>query len=130
MVIFGSIVGNAVKSKVSTTAGSQKDYNHVNTGDECYLYSGTGIVVLARTKEAMDEFIDVGRARDSVGLAEMVVAHKLFVVDANCRAKLLEKDTFIRRVRISPDQGNNSGEAGWVTMETVHPAPIGRTESR
>lgn len=97
----------------------------VSIGEDCTIgYAGDSSSVIAgTTRESFDEAIKLSRAKDTMGLVKMEMRRLIFTIPAGTRAKLIEKDTFVRRVRITQASSKNFGDDGWVTMESVQPAP-------
>ncbi len=72
---------------------------------------------MCTSKANYDEARKLLRAKDEAGLARMERAGKLFIAERGEEAKLIEKDFFSFRIRMT--SGTNSGSDGWLPYEFV-----------
>ena len=87
------------------------------TGENGYLSIGSGQIAVAVTEGAFDELLKVVRARDMMGLAQLLSSGDAFAVPNNTRVLVIEQGLFKTRVRIV--EGEAAGRSGWVPMEFV-----------
>jgi hypothetical protein len=74
-------------------------------------------VPLSSTKDGYEEMAKAGRAHDTVGLRQMVLAGKVFAVPVGTRARVIDMSFAMRRVRIL--DGKYKDAAGWLPFEYV-----------
>ena len=74
-------------------------------------------VPLSSTKDGYDEMAKAGRAHDTVGLRQMVLTGRAFVVPVGTQARVIDTSFAMRRVRIL--DGKQKDAAGWLPFEYV-----------
>jgi len=74
-------------------------------------------VPLSSTKDGHDEMAKAGRAHDTVGLRQMVLTGRAFVVPVGTQARVIDTSFAMRRVRIL--DGKHKDAAGWLPFEYV-----------
>ncbi|MFC1656081.1 hypothetical protein ACFL3C_04370 [Patescibacteria group bacterium] len=119
VIIVGYFVGQA-GNKTSTNSNSytSKSSTTVSIGDEAKLVSsGSGAILVAIDQEAFDDLLDISVANDEMGLAELMLADRVFSVPTGIKVKVIDTDWFSKEVRIL--EGAYVGESGWVPMEFV-----------
>lgn len=107
----------AKKAKVAASAPN------VGVADEGYLRlpDSDAEVVLAIDLKAYDEFVNVSVAKDMYGLADLVLARRIFKVASGTRGLVIETKWFKNRVRVL--EGPEAGRSGWVPFEWVRSEP-------
>jgi len=97
-----------------------------NVGDGSYLRlpDSDAEVVLAVDLDAFDEFVKASVATDKYGIAELMLAGRIFSVASGTRVLVIETKLFKNRVRIV--EGPETGQAGWVPFEWVCSEPGGK----
>jgi hypothetical protein len=75
------------------------------------------IVYVGTSKEALMEFVKTVQAKDEIGLRQLVLSRRLFAVEKNTRALILENDDPFLKVRIL--EGSHITEAGWIDLTWV-----------
>ncbi len=112
LVIFSSF-GESNTSNTSTNLS-----NIPSSGEEGYLrIENSEIVTLARTKEDYDELNKAMYAKDTYGIARMVMENKAFDVPVGTKVLVIDQKFGGRKVRIL--EGKYAMEDGWVVMEFV-----------
>jgi hypothetical protein len=87
-------------------------------GDIGTIDDGSGSPVpLSSTKDRYDEMAKAGRAHDTVGIRQMVLTGRVFVVPVGTQAKVIDTSFAMRRVRIL--DGKHKDAAGWLPFEYV-----------
>ena len=74
-------------------------------------------VPLSSTKDGYDEMAKAGRAHDTVGIRQMVIAGRVFAVPVGTQARVIDTSFTMRRVRIL--DGEHKDAAGWLPFEYV-----------
>ncbi|MGA9767854.1 MAG: zinc ribbon domain-containing protein [Blastocatellia bacterium] len=102
--------GGLYKSNVSesdTSVESPKPGTErlLNAREREFVYIGT-------SQEAIMDFVKAAQAKDEVGLRQLLFSRRLFTVQKNTRALILENDYPFLRVRIL--EGPHITEAGWI----------------
>jgi hypothetical protein len=80
---------------------------------------GGGSVVLAVDKKALDDFTKASVAKDTIGVAAMVLSGRLFEVPSGTKCLVIDRTFAARQVRIM--EGDQFGASGWVAYEWVKP---------
>jgi len=77
----------------------------------------SGDILLGRNKLTTDRLIQLSRAKDNIGVAEMVLKDQAFFVSGCTPATVIDVDysNAISEVRIMG--GENVGESGWIPYE-------------
>lgn len=121
MGVIGSMSGNHADTSTSTTASSSSAVGSggsVNQGDNGVLrISGTGDIVVLRTKAYMDEYVHDAVNKDTMGMAQMVYADEGFFVSNGTKVLVIDSAIGAREVRIL--EGKQIAQSGWVPMEFV-----------
>ena len=116
-VLIGSGCGT------STTQPSTPPTPSLRIGDECIINRFEDktrcelMTALSVNEDEYDEIFTSMEADDMIGLATMIIEGRAFLVDNCTKAKLVDTDVFMRRVRIL--EGEMAGEAGWLPMEWI-----------
>lgn len=109
-IVIYLATSNAPESSTSTRAEPSDIVN-------LHLDADSGVVYLARSEEAHRQLMDIVSARDTYGLAEMLVSGDLYAVPENTKACVLARRLYIVQVRIL--EGAHEGRLGWVVDEAV-----------
>ena len=78
---------------------------------------GRKLVLLSSTNDGYDEMAKTGRAHDTVGMREMALSGRVFVVPVGTLARVIDTSFTMRRVRILT--GKKKDAAGWLPFEYV-----------
>ncbi len=113
IAFIGNLGGSSSPSSTSTPAPSTS----VAIGENGYLRNSANPIMVPISKSIFDETMKLSVAGDTAGLARMVVAGEILMVDNGTQVKVIDKNFASTEVRIM--SGKNYGESGWVPMEFV-----------
>jgi len=126
-VIILFLIGMVVSPLLPKDSSSNLNYNpssntpptsdSLGTGEEGKLYTGTGIVGVAITEEALDELTKAAIAKDSIGYQNVFLEGKAFLVDDYTKILVIEIKFSKEKVRVL--EGDYYGKSGWVPTEWV-----------
>jgi RNA polymerase subunit RPABC4/transcription elongation factor Spt4 len=113
LTIFFIIIG------IGTCKGmtSNSNISSKSISDICTLSTNIDIVPIAVSKSAFEEWTKARIAKDDPGMKELVLSGKIFFVQTGTKAKIIDRDYLIRKVRIL--NGDKEGIAGWVAADYV-----------
>lgn len=80
---------------------------------------GGGAVVLAIDRDSLDAFTKASVAKDTIGVAALVLSGRLFEVPSGTRCLVIDRSFGAHQVRIM--EGDQFGTSGWVAYEWVKP---------
>jgi hypothetical protein len=107
--------GGLYKSNISESDASSET---TEPGTERLLNARElAIVYLGTSKEALMEFVKTVQAKDEIGLQQLILSRRLFTVQKNTRALILESNYPFLKVRVL--EGPHITEAGWIDSTWV-----------
>jgi hypothetical protein len=112
-------ISPSLQATVATdTRQTPQTFPHLGVGDIGTIDDGSGsLVTLSSTKDGYDEMAQAGRAHDTVGIRQLVLMGRVFVVPVGTQARVIDTSFAMRRVRIL--DGKHKDAAGWLPFEYV-----------
>ncbi len=107
-------IGTSGSSAPSTPA---PQIDSVSVGETGYLESSASNVLVATTKDNLDEIVKLSVANDTEGLAQMTLDGDAYIVDQGTQVRVIDTTIGTREVRIL--EGKQYGKSGWVPVEFV-----------
>lgn len=86
-------------------------------GKETFLDSGMEDAPIATSEDSFDRWIKAKAAKDTHGMAQLMLTGSIFLVKNGTRVLVIDSATFKTKVRILG--GNQTGRSGWVPYEYV-----------
>lgn len=119
VVIVSWVTISVLNNDSEEPSSAQSQVVYASVGEEGVLdpKSGDEEWLVAVDEEALDALTDASVARDSYGISELLMAHKLFAVPVNTRVKVI--DTTATKTKIRVLEGDQMGKDGWVSYEFV-----------
>jgi hypothetical protein len=120
IIAIGLIIGaiTFLTSRTSSKSTTSSSFSSPRIGLEARLYvEGAQSVYIAIDEKAFDEFTDAGIAKDKIGIANLIMTGRIFSVDNNTKALVIDKTFTKTKVRVL--EGKNIGMAGWVAHKFV-----------
>lgn len=114
-------IGTGPPSKPSGSAGPTSVT--LGAGAAGILTSGSASrepVAIATTQADLDRLTKLSRARDGTGVAQMVMAGQVLLVDPGTGCKVIDPGLMVHEVRMT--DGSYAGRSGFVPVEFVKPA--------
>lgn len=93
------------------------DKSSKGTGDNGVLNSGAEFTPVARTEQALDEWVSAGVAKDKHGQAILLASNKVVGVKSGTKVLVIDRATGSRKIRVV--EGKEQGLSGWVLKEYV-----------
>jgi CO dehydrogenase/acetyl-CoA synthase gamma subunit (corrinoid Fe-S protein) len=93
-----SVIYIVVNSSSNQSSTTQTVSTSVNVGDIVKLVAGDAdSVIVAATKSDLDEVIKLANAKDNLGIAEVVLNGKTFLVDRGIQARVIDTAMYVRQ---------------------------------
>ena len=89
----------------------------VSIGNEGTLDSGANKSPVAITEDAFKAWTKAKVAKDTHGMAQLMLMGSVFLVERGTRVLVIDSGTFTQKIRILG--GGQTGRAGWVPYEYV-----------
>ncbi|MFZ2189364.1 MAG: hypothetical protein WA057_02300 [Candidatus Magasanikiibacteriota bacterium] len=117
VLIFVITMAGGCNNSKSTPTDSA--LSNVGVGQEGFLRtSDTGAdVLLATSEKSFDDLINASVAKDTIGMAQIVLNGNAFYIPYNTKVLVIESSFAKRKVRIL--EGEKVGETGWIPYEFV-----------
>lgn len=120
LIIAAFIIGFVACGLIWTFSGNDTTdvANKPSIGDTGILYvEGSESVFIAVDEAALDEILKSINANDKYGLAELVLAGRVFSVQNRTKVRVIDMKGFTLKIRIL--EGEYSGYSAWVPHEFV-----------
>lgn len=120
VIVLVALIGSGGDSKKDgkTQSPAPTAAERLRVGEEGILrVEGQEQVLVATSKENLDKVVKALVAKDTEGLAQMVLAGEAFLVDSGTKVRVIDTALGVRQVRIF--DGGTLGRTGWVPMEFV-----------
>jgi hypothetical protein len=131
LVLLGAVLPKEQKHQAKQPAPASKPQEPTKPkepslatfpGQVGWLVEGTNsTVLLARTKEGLDQLAKAIAAGDDIGFKALILAGCCFDVPKGTKVKVIDTGWFVSQVRVQ--EGPYAGIAGWVSQERVRAVP-------
>lgn len=115
-VVFNMITDNKGQSipEPHTTPALPKSSAVISVGDKAHINTEIAVAV---NDSAWDELNKASRARDTLGMANLVASGRIFIAEPDSKVLIIEGGFTSVKVRMM--SGDNIGKSGWVISEAV-----------
>ena len=106
VMVIGVLIGAAWLAEPSPSrdnSGATRSSSYIGIGETGRLPTG-GPVLIATSKEALDDIVRAVTAKDNHGIAEVIMAGRAFAVDPGTSVRVIDSSFLKKRVRVLSGQ--------------------------